>query len=528
MSWSFSRLPGTPVPQPLAPMSLPLPAVCTTRHVLNEVGCLACVLDEEGRVVAANDAARSLARVGELVGRSFLGDLNGFPCPVPGVPRGITAGVSAVLNGRKDHFPHEHVCPLGGEKICSFRAFRMVNGDASRVVVFHEDITERRTHERRAYEAQRLEALGLLAGGVAHDFNNLLSVILGAAELMVGRGAGDDIDGEISEIKGAAERGAALTRQLLAFGRRQPGQVRAVDPNSVIVGLEPMLSRLLGEAIEIVLDLEEGPLPVMADPSQLERVIMNLVVNSRDAMPGGGRITISTRGVATDEEVPLNGDLAVAPAGWVRLTVADSGEGMPREVRERLFEPFFTTKAPGQGTGLGLPMAHGIIKQYGGYLAVDTAPGEGTIFRIYLPRSGFPVVEDADPPLAGEQTSGLETILLVEDDDSVRRVAHRLLERLGYTVIEAATAAEALVKAESHDGPLHLCLTDVVMPGMSGSDLAEELRTRRPDLPVLFMSGYTRDELDTQAIIEGHSPFLSKPFSAEYLASAVRGALDQA
>jgi two-component system, cell cycle sensor histidine kinase and response regulator CckA len=507
-------------------MTVPLPVACTTRRALEEAGYFTCLLDEGGRVMMANAPARALSRVQELIGRNFLENLNSFPCPVPHVPAGITKAVSALLDGTTDSFSQEYVCPLGDARTCSVRGFRMVNATHSGVLVVQEDITEERARETRAQDAQRLAGIGLLAGGIAHDFNNLLTAIRGSAEILeLEQGDLDAVASEVAEIKAAADRGAALTHQLLAFARRQPGRVRSIDLNRVVGELCPMLSRLLGEDAQLRLELDPEIVPVMADPGQLEQVIMNLVMNARDAMPAGGLITVSTRNLSASE-APADQAGPWSEGDRVQIMVTDSGTGMPPEVRERLFEPFFTTKKPGKGTGLGLPTVQGIVRQHGGTVVVTSAEGVGTSVSISLPRTDRPL---ADPHVAGappRSLGGSETVLLVEDDDSVRRVVRRILERSGYTVLEAASPGEAIALADAGAGRIDLCLADVVMPEMSGVELAGQLRHVMPALPVLLMSGFTRDELDRHAMIEQNLPFVPKPFSTVDFLSAVRDALE--
>ncbi|HEX6534023.1 MAG TPA: ATP-binding protein [Gemmatimonadaceae bacterium] len=389
------------------------------------------------------------------------------------------------------------------------------------------DIGARKALEEQLRQAQKMEAVGQLAGGVAHDFNNLLTVIKVHAEL-----ARDEVDpqhplaADLEEIRKATARAADLTRQLLAFSRKQILAPRALDLNAVVAGLEPMLRRLIGEDIAVRTRLTPGLGPVLADPGQLEQVLVNLAVNARDAMPHGGTLII-----ATANHESCTSDLQCLAAGvmlgsCVTLTVTDTGAGMSPEVQARIFEPFFTTKPTGKGTGLGLSTVYGIVEQSGGRIDVASAPGRGTAFTIYLPRvpaAGAPL---ASSPACAARPRGTETVLLVEDEDAVRRLARRILEEQGYAVLEARDGHDALAVVASHDGPLDLVLTDVVMPRMNGRALVEQLLAARPALRVLYMSGYTDDEIIRRGLHRAGTSFLQKPFTADGLAEAVRAALE--
>ncbi len=389
-----------------------------------------------------------------------------------------------------------------------------------------EDVTEKTKLEERFRQAQKMEAVGRLAGGVAHDFNNLLTVITGYSELLSSQLAPKSQEKEnLTEIEKAAERATGLTRQLLAFSRQQVLQPKAVDLNEVVSGTEKMLRRLIGEDVEIVTRLASGPAVVIADRGQIEQVLMNLAVNARDAMPKGGRLTIEVSRVESGRDRgTAAGDL---PLGrWVAVTVTDTGHGIPPEVKEHLFEPFFTTKETGKGTGLGLATVYGIVKQSGGRIWVENAPGGGATFRAIFPRSDARLkVSDASIPVLGGPR-GTETILLVEDEPSVRGVARSILAGRGYRLIEAENGAAALDLATRHSGPIHLVLTDVVMPGMGGREVVEKLLDVRPDIRVLFVSGYAADKaLADDLATNGHA-YLSKPFSPVKLAEKVREVLD--
>lgn len=461
------------------------------------------------------------------MGRDFLEDLNSFPCPVPHVPAGITEGLSALLEGEGESFSQDHVCPVGDARTCRLKAFCLVNGDQRGILVVHEDVTEERAYERRVHDAERLAGIGLLAGGLAHDFNNLLTAIVGSAEIIDAElDDRNSIDGEVREIKAAARRGAALTHQLLAFSRRQPSHPRVVDLNQVLLEMQPMLSRLLTEEIRLRFELDQQVASVKGDVAHLEQVVMNLVLNARDAMPDGGLLTVSTECLRF-RGLPASRSATKVQGPQVRLTVTDTGEGMTQEVQDQLFEPFFTTKEPGKGTGLGLPTVHGVVSQHGGEITVDSSPGAGTFFHIHLPWTDEPLSGEEPASVRAGAERGSETILLVDDDDSVRRIVHRILERFGYSVLESATPEGALVLADEHVGPIDLCLTDVVMPGMSGWDVARALHERKPGLPVLFMSGYAKGEVGVRTEPGDELPFIRKPFSTDELVSAVRAALER-
>ncbi len=394
-------------------------------------------------------------------------------------------------------------------------------------VTIAQDITERRALESQLLQAQKMEAIGQLAGGIAHDFNNVLTAIRGYAEF-ARRGLEEDASrrNDLDEVVANTDRAALLVRQLLAFGRRQMLSPRVIDPVVVVEGVASLLRRLLGEHIELTTHAAHRSAQVKADPSQLEQVIVNLAVNARDAMPDGGRLTIELTDVELGPGYPAT-HLDAIPGPYVLLTVSDTGVGMDAETRAHMFEPFFTTKEPGKGTGMGLATVYGIVKQSGGFIYVYSEPGRGSTFKIYLPRvMEEPAVMLADAAAARPSLSGAETILLVEDDPAVRGLARRTLEEQGYTVLEAAGGAEALAIAASHVGPIALLVTDVVMPGLQGHQLAEQLTAARPDLRVLYVSGFTENSVIHHGVPEQGVAFLSKPFSADALGGAVRRVLD--
>ena len=379
--------------------------------------------------------------------------------------------------------------------------------------------------EKQLIAAQRLEAVGRLAGGIAHDFNNLLSVILTYADFAGNRlHKSDPVRDDIDQIREAGERATVLTRQLLAFGRKQFMESQVTSLNEVIGGIQSMLCRLLGEDIEIAVVLGDDLGNVVADRGQLEQVIMNLAVNARDAMPRGGKLTIETDNVDLLENY-ADEHAAVEPGRYVRMSVTDTGMGMDPEIRSRIFEPFFTTKEKGKGTGLGLSMVYGIVKQSCGNIWVYSEPDQGTTFKIYLPRVDEPVSVRA-APRSKEMATGHETILLVEDEPSVRKAIDRILSMAGYRVLTAANGGEALLVCETHQGVIDLMLTDVIMPKMSGGELAERLKKLYPNLKVLFASGYTDNAIADRGILTPGTRFLAKPFTVAELTSKVREVLE--
>jgi PAS domain S-box-containing protein len=394
-------------------------------------------------------------------------------------------------------------------------------GLAGSVLVFH-DVTERRRLEEQFRQAQKMEAVGRLAGGVAHDFNNALTVITGYGHVVLGDLPADSPSRpHVAEMVKAGERAAALVRRLLAFSRKSVLADRVLDLNAVVAGLEGMLRRLLGEDVELATHLQPGPGFVRADPGQLEQALLNLAVNARDAMPRGGRLTVEAR------EVELGGDQAGGrPGRYARLAVRDTGCGMTPEVKAHLFEPFFTTKGPGQGTGLGLAMVHGFVQQSGGHVEVESEPGAGTTFRLYLPRAEGPAAAGRPHPGVPAARRGSETVLLAEDEAAVRTLGRHALRAAGYTVLEAAGGAEALRLAGGYLRPIHLLVTDLVMPGVGGRELAVRLAAVHPEARVLYVSGYTDDAVVRHGVREGQAPFLPKPFTPADLARKVREVLD--
>jgi len=433
---------------------------------------------------------------------------------------------------------------LEGEDLPAVNSFRIVNAAGQErwvelnglrilwegrpaVLCFGRDVTEQRSLKDQYLQSQRLEAVGRLAGGVAHDFNNMLSVILGYADLLLlDTREQDPIYKPLKGIQNAAEHAGRLTRQLLAFSRKQVLRLAVLDLNRVVESTVRMLGRVIGEDVELVTLLAPGLWPVKADPGQMEQVLMNLAVNARDAMPGGGRLTLQTSN-ATVEAGHAAMHAGISPGAYVVLSVSDTGVGMDEKTRAQIFEPFFTTKEKDKGTGLGLSMVYGSVRQTGGHVWVVSEPGLGSTFKIYLPAAAGRAGAPPEPAAPAAVPGGKETVLLVEDEGGVREMARAILEKGGYRVLDAANAGEALLLAEAHPGRIDLVLTDVVMPRVSGRELAERLLKAHPDLRVLYMSGYTPETVSQPGGLEEDYPFIEKPFSPRALLARVREVLDR-
>ncbi|HLA10575.1 MAG TPA: PAS domain S-box protein [Pyrinomonadaceae bacterium] len=388
------------------------------------------------------------------------------------------------------------------------------------------DVTERKLLEDQLRQSQKLESIGQLAGGVAHDFNNLLTVITGYSQLALHRLPPDSpLRNNLKEITNAGERAASLTRQLLAFSRKQVMQPKVIDLGSTVSNLDKMLQRLIGEDIKLVTMLDKDLAKVYVDPNQMEQVLMNLAVNARDAMPNGGKLTIETKNVFLDEAYTRR-HVSVTPGKYVMLAVSDTGHGMDAETQSHIFEPFFTTKEAGKGTGLGLAMVYGIVKQSDGNIWVYSEPGHGTTFKIYLPITRQGESEDSEATVTRERERGTETILLVEDEAAVRTLLMDILQSEGYTVLEAANGPEALERCGNYEGPIDLLVTDVIMPEMSGPELVKRLSGKCRELKVLYISGYTDNAIVHHGVLEPGVNYLQKPFTPNGVANKIREVLN--
>jgi two-component system cell cycle sensor histidine kinase/response regulator CckA len=390
------------------------------------------------------------------------------------------------------------------------------------------DITDRKQLEGQLQQARRMEAVGRLAGGIAHDFNNLLTIIKGYTELGLARAkASPEVRADLERIEDASERAGGLVRQLLAFSRRQVLQPKVLDLNGIVEGLDKLLRRLMDEDIEMKTVVGKDLGRIKADPAQIEQVIMNLVVNARDAMTEGGRLTVETENVELDSAYARD-HMTVRPGRYVMLAVSDTGMGMSPDTITHIFEPFYTTKESGRGTGLGLSTVYGIVKQSGGYVWVYSEPGHGTTFKVYLPRVEEAVESLPIKKVGGEDRNraGTETILLVEDEPQLRELTQSVLAARGYSVVEAKNPAEAAQLAEEYGTKIHLLLTDVIMPGISGRELAKRLSGKNPAMRVLYMSGYTYNVIAQGGTLERGVAFLQKPFTPRMLVEKVREVLD--
>lgn len=400
-------------------------------------------------------------------------------------------------------------------------------GKVESLIIVNRDITDRRHLEEQFRQSQKMEAVGRLSGGVAHDFNNLLGVIIGYAEFLQERlEAADPLRASVEEILKAGKRAASLTRQLLAFSRQQVLDPKVLDLRVAVTDMEKLLRRLIGEDIELTTAIDPQLGKVKADQGQLEQVIMNLAVNARDAMPQGGKLTIHLENTVLDQDYVRRYPYPVQPGQYVLLMVTDTGVGMDAETKARAFEPFFTTKEKGKGTGLGLSTVYGVVKQSGGYIDVESAPSAGTTFKIFLPRVHEEARMERQSVEAPATGRGNETILIAEDETSLRTLTSATLELNGYKVLQAKDGLEALEASRKHDGPIDLLLTDIVMPGMGGRALAEELGRERKDMRIVYMSGYTGQAVGSQGPVEPGSFYLHKPFTRQALTQKIREALD--
>jgi two-component system cell cycle sensor histidine kinase/response regulator CckA len=494
------------------------------RTTLDSMGDVIHVVDTDLRFTLVNTAFKQWTKESgletEVIGRTLFGIF-------PFLPDRIRDEYHQVFNSGKTLITEESTQLSGMEFISETRKIPIFEGGrVTRVVTVIRDITERVRLEEQLRQAQKMEAIGRLTAGIAHDFNNLLTAINGFAALMRFELAPDDPVQELAEkILDTGRRAADLVRQLLAFSHRQIIEPRTLDLNDIVSNMGEMLGRIIGEHIQMETILTPELWPVEVDPAQIEQVIVNLAVNARDAMPSGGRLTIETANVILDKDY-VAGHVEATPGEHVLLAVSDTGGGMNEEIKAHIFEPFFTTRETGKGTGLGLATVYGIVRQSGGHIWVYSEENQGTTFKIYLPRARGAISWVARQPVMSDMPVGDETILLVEDDNSVRSLARRVLHSQGYTVLEAGNAYEALQVSAHHAGPIHLLLTDVVMPGASGKVLAEQLDQTRPDMKVLFMSGYTDDAIVHHGVLQAGIDFLEKPFSPMALAQKIRQVLD--
>jgi PAS domain S-box-containing protein len=485
------------------------------------------VIGTDGKIVASNPACRQMLSLQEedMAGVAIFDELTH-----PDDRAGDAESFQQLIRGEIEYDRREkrYILRDGRRVFADLHLYlvRDKKGAARYLIGIAVDISERKSLETQLRQAQRMETIGRLAGGVAHDFNNLLMVIKGYCDLLIERGANGDGMPQLERISKAADQAASLTQQLLAFSRKQVMQPKVFNLNTLVWNAEKMLSRLISESVEMVTVTAKNLGTIKADPGQIEQVILNLVINARDAMPNGGTLTLETANIELDESY-AQGHLGAVPGSYILLAVTDNGLGMDDETQARIFEPFFTTKELGKGTGLGLSMVYGIVKQSGGYIWVHSAIGKGSSFRVYLPRVFENEQELAPPQPVSQSLAGKETILLVEDDPLVRGLAQEILKSRGYSVLVAERPDAALEICRQHAGRIDLLLTDVIMPGMNGRDMADEILAIRPEVGVLFMSGYT----NTVAMRNGSSgkltSFLQKPFSPTVLGRKVREMLDQ-
>jgi two-component system cell cycle sensor histidine kinase/response regulator CckA len=484
------------------------------------------VFDAAGVVLDVNRTGAALVRADRdrLIGRPFaelLVDAD-ETLLTDHIARVLAAGERRVVELRmKGRGPASH---LRLESIA-----RAEDGATASVLSVLVDVTEHRQLQEQLNQAQKMEAMGRLAGGVAHDFNNVLMAIMGYTDLLLLRLAPrDESRSAVEMIQKTAERAQSLTRQLVAFSRKQVIEHRSVNLNTVVKETTKLLKRVLGEDVEVIPALAADLSLVKADPGQLQQVLMNLALNARDAMPRGGRLVIETADREVDEALAAR-TVRLRPGPHVVLTVSDTGVGIDPDVLPHIFEPFYTTKPIGKGTGLGLSTVFGIVEQGDGHVQVESVPGAGTTFTVYLPalkESARRAAKKAERPERAALPRGSETILVVEDEPAVRETVTEILKTTGYSVLSAGHAGEALLVCERHDGPIHLMLTDVVMPGMGGRELAQRLTQMRPDMQVLYMSGHTDDAILRHGVRDALYSFIQKPFTMDVLARKIRALLD--
>jgi len=494
------------------------------RNLFNSITDAVIVADPERRIVDANPAFTDLFGVSldEVRGQPTLvlyaeqADFTSFGTALATL-QGDNTVIRSLRLRRK----------TGEEFLGEVAAFQLKDGGGrlKGYVGLVRDISERGRLEARLRQSQKMEAVGRLAGGVAHDFNNLLTIILGHTDLLLSKLQDDkSLHKSAEQIASAGERATALTRQLLAFSRKQILEPTVLDLNAIARDMETMLRRLIGEDIRLETVTQPDLGRVLADRGQIEQVIMNLVVNARDAMPNGGKLTIETANVALEEDYALDRPGA-RPGEYVMLAVSDTGVGMDAETKAHLFEPFFTTKGRGKGTGLGLATVYGIVKQSNGYIWAYSEPGRGATFKVHFPRVWDDLDTPEPPAKSVSAPSGAETVLVVEDEEPVRKLVRSILEAAGYTVLEATDSMETIRIAQEHNGHIHLLLTDVIMPGLSGREVAERVSSLRPDIKILYMSGYTDEAIARHGVLEAGIALLQKPFTPDVLKRKVVEAL---
>jgi signal transduction histidine kinase len=491
------------------------------------------VVDKEGRIVVANASDRELWGGSRDLGPQEVAEHRGWWADTGEPVRPEDWGALRAIGGEFSADEEVLIQTAGGEQKTirsSATPLRDESGEIVGAVNVSEDVTKakaaeatRARLEEQVHRAQKMEAVGRLAGGIAHDFNNLLTGIMSYSDLILQElRPADPIRADVEQIKDASQRASNLTRQLLAFSRRQILQPRVLSLNAFVLELEPMLGRLAGPAVAVETELAPELGSVLVDPVRLEQVLVNLVVNARESMPEGGRIRISTANWR-DEPAPGRETGGGRSQEWVSLWVSDTGIGMDAATQSRIFEPFFTTKPPGSGIGLGLSTAYGIVDQSGGNITVESAPGKGSTFGVHLPRYAG---TETPQPEQRAPAAGKETLLLVEDETPVRESVRRLLEWHGYTVIEARNGADALEIYEGDEQEIDLVLTDLIMPGMGGHELVERLRARHPELRVLFMSGYADKAVTSNGAVREGTAYLEKPFTVELLMRRLREVLE--
>jgi PAS domain S-box-containing protein len=499
------------------------------RSTLDALTSHIAILDEHGTIIEVNAAWNRLAGGNNFIGTNYLKVCDSASGNHSKEATEVADGIRAIIAGQREEFQLEYPCHSPNEKRWFLVRVTRFGGDGPvRAVVAHENITERKKLEGQLVQSQKLETVGKLAGGIAHEFNSILTAIIGQSELLLADlPAQSPFAKNATEITKAANRAATLTRQLLAYGRKQLLQPESLDLNRVVAGMETMFQNLMGADVEVQLVPAADLHLVKADAGQIEQVIMNLIINARDAMPNGGKLILETANVVFDPE-SIGRFPELKPGDYVMLAISDTGTGMSDAVKARVFEPFFSTKGVGQGTGLGLSTCYGIVKQSGGHISVYSELGRGTTFKIYLPQVEASATISLPRPDAPDLPLGTETILLVEDDPALREMAATLLTRLGYTVLTAGNGVEALnLRHERGSGQIDLLFTDVVMPHMSGKELADRVRALYPQTKILFTSAYTENAIAHQGVLDKGVALLQKPFTPAALARKLRQVLDE-